>query len=183
MRQFPKIDVEGSSPSARFETPSGAGRPRGVARWQWQVDAALFHAACQHRWCCLSRAGHFGRHLPDSGYGKELLHNWIMARFYGRAPAWPLTTDHVDGNPANNTLANLRPATLLLQNLNRKTSLGFVRVGSRFRARLCKRWLGTFATEAEARAAYLGAKEKAMATEIRNSWLIYRNQLEEARNG
>ena len=166
----------------RPRTLFGSGRPRGVIDWSFRVDAGLFWEACRFRWWRLNK-GHWGRRLPGADAANILLHNWVMERLYGVAPHGELTTDHIDGNPSNNCLANLRPATATLQCLNRSGVAGVTLDRTRWKARLCGKSVGFYATEAEARAAYLGAKEKAMATEIRNSWLIYRKQLEDARNG
>lgn len=84
---------------------------------------------------------------------------------------WPLGgIDHIDGNPANNAISNLRTADQSenMQNLHRPhrdSSTGFLGVTrrrGRFEARIScrgdRRLLGTFDTAEEAHAAYLMAK-------------------------
>lgn len=182
MRWLPKTAQWARSPSPAPPPPFGTGRPRGEARWQWRVDATLFHAACQYRWWNQNKYGHIAGHFP--GRGNVLLHHWVMEQFYGIAPHGELTTDHIDGNPSNNCLANLRPATKELQMLNKRTPSGFdVYRNKRFQARLRGKVLGTFATEAEARAAYLSAKSQAIQEEVRKSWELFSRQIKEARNG
>jgi len=75
-----------------------------------------------------------------------------------------IETDHRDGDPANNRWDNLRPASRSQQNMNRD-SKGYYRDHTgRFRVQVCiegrKIHVGRFATEEEARAAYLDATRK-----------------------
>ena len=171
MRYLPK-------PVTRVRFPSPAlnlGRPRSRAYWRWRVDAHLFAEACQYRWHPLN-AGHWryrnGEHDPSF-----LLHNWVMEQAYGAAPAGCLTTDHIDGDPSNNCLANLRPATKQLQMLNKRGVTGATPDGKGWKARLRGKHLGTFATRKEAEAAYSTAKSEAIHREIAESWRLYGEQL------
>lgn len=83
---------------------------------------------------------------------------WLMT--HGQFPSGPL--DHIDGNVANNSPDNLRLVSVSenCQNVRRK---GVSRaVNGRWRARIMVNGksvsLGTFTTEAEAKAAYDSAK-------------------------
>ena len=93
---------------------------------------------------------------------------WL--HFYG---AWPTADiDHIDGNPSNNAIANLRDVShsVNLQNqqraqrCNNSGFLGVSRRGSCWRAQITadgkKRHIGTFNTPELAHAAYLEAKRK-----------------------
>lgn len=101
----------------------------------------------------------------------ECLHNWAFVQAHGRLPGDGLTVDHIDGNPSNNTLANLRPANSTLQRLNKK-SLGVCLVRGRWRAKVL-RYLGMFSTREEALAVAKRAKREAIEREEALSWAAF----------
>jgi hypothetical protein len=87
--------------------------------------------------------------------------------------AWPVgEIDHIDGNPRNNRLANLRDVDRATNMQNRRTAdrdsgtglLVAFRAGTRFEAKIMANGvlhrLGTFGTAAEAHEAYLVAKRR-----------------------
>ncbi len=96
-------------------------------------------------------------------------HRLIWLIVYGE---WPEIIDHIDGNKANNRLANLRNVTETVnnQNLRRANStnklgiLGVFELNGRFLASINidgkKKHLGCFDTPEQAHAVYLEAKRK-----------------------
>ena len=107
-------------------------------------------------------------------FGKAYLaHRLVWAWVFG---AWPRECiDHIDGNPSNNRLGNLRDVShaINLQNErrarrnNKSGFLGVSRDRNRWAASLMttgwKRHIGTFDTPQEAHAAYVAAKRIAHA--------------------
>lgn len=102
----------------------------------------------------------------------HLLHRIIWLHYYG---AWPSEwIDHINRNPADNRIANLRQATRSLNNQNRVNSYRRSKTGllgvsrrpdcNRFTAYICvngkNKYLGNFKTAELAHAAYRAAKEK-----------------------
>jgi len=92
---------------------------------------------------------------------------WLYV--YGTVPIGYI--DHIDGNPGNNAISNLRDVSQLInaQNIRRPKShnkstgvLGVNKNGSKFRAKICvnglHKHLGCFLTPEEAHEAYLKAK-------------------------
>lgn len=100
------------------------------------------------------------RHLTKAHRLVWLLHN----------KSWPSKNiDHIDGNPENNRIENLRQCTQSQNNQNqkkqrhyRKLPIGVSIKGNKFRARIMldrrEHWLGVFSTPEEAHAAYIAAK-------------------------
>lgn len=103
-------------------------------------------------------------------YRLHRAHRLVWLHVHG---AWPVgDIDHIDGNRANNRIANLRDVTRAENNQNQRSAashnaggvLGVspVHKSSRYRARIAvngeSRHLGCYATEEEAHAAYLDAK-------------------------
>jgi len=76
----------------------------------------------------------------------------------------PMQVDHIDGNPLNNDLSNLRVITRCQNQWNRKGTKGYTQTKSTGKWIACiivngkNIGLGTHATEEEAHAAYLQAK-------------------------
>ncbi len=86
---------------------------------------------------------------------------------------WPKgQVDHIDGNPANNAIANLRdvPQTLNQQNQRKAHAhnshgfMGVSRLGKKWQARIKvgadRMYLGVFTTPEDAHAVYLDAKRR-----------------------
>ena len=83
--------------------------------------------------------------------------------FYLTHGRWPAMIDHIDGNPLNNAADNLREITNAENQHNQRCAKGYtfdrgaykvaIKVGGQ------DIYIGRFRTEAEARAAYLGAKK------------------------
>ena len=63
---------------------------------------------------CLSDGG---RYIVSIDYKRYKLHRIIWFWHYG---FWPNEIDHIDGNPSNNNIDNLRPATRVQQMRNMK---------------------------------------------------------------
>jgi hypothetical protein len=98
----------------------------------------------------------------------------VMYRIAGHRLAWYLyygTTannqiDHIDGDPLNNRIVNLRDVTNQQNSLNRKRAKGYYwnKPKGKYQAEIClhgkSKYLGLFKTEEEAREAYMNAKEK-----------------------
>lgn len=103
-------------------------------------------------------------------YRQHKAHRLAWLYVHGVLPANQI--DHIDGNPANNRIDNLRDVTAAVNQQNRKRAqtnnklgfLGVTRSGNKFEAaiRLNKkvRHLGTFKTPEDAHQAYLGAKRR-----------------------
>jgi len=120
-------------------------------------------------------AGHIAGRLSVKGYWQVCLDNRrfyvsriIYKMHYGIDPEW---IDHKDGDRTNNTLENIRSATMLQNNRNVVKQVGFAGlVGvtkrrNRFMAKIRdqagkRRSLGTFNTAEEAHAAYREASSR-----------------------
>lgn len=77
----------------------------------------------------------------------------------------PVVVDHIDGNPLNNSIDNLRAADESLSSFNKRLSQkrfprGVQPNGSRYMARLAGSHLGTYATPEEAHAVYCAAAQQ-----------------------
>ena len=95
-------------------------------------------------------------------------HRLAWLYMHGEWPAGDI--DHIDGNPSNNAIANLRDVSHRVNQQNRRRAQSNNTSGFLGAARKRKRWqaiisvdgklrrLGTFDTPAEANAAYLEAK-------------------------
>ena len=94
-----------------------------------------------------------------------LAHRIIWAMLKKEDPG-AMQIDHINGNPGDNRIENLRKATVAQNNSNRKDVLGCVYIGkiNKWRARIKFNnktvHLGEFASKGDARAAYLLAKER-----------------------
>lgn len=99
---------------------------------------------------------------------KHLVHRVIWYLKHGSVPDF---LDHIDGNPLNNRIENLRPATKAQNAMNRRirsdNSTGFKGIypaGKKFRASICVSgknvYLGTFGTKEAAHGAYCVAAQQ-----------------------
>jgi hypothetical protein len=145
-----------------------------------------------YRWYPCNHDGHIGRSIDrDDGSRRSLyLHQHVWQLEHGTLPAKGLTIDHIDRNPSNNCIENLRPATPRLQGLNanrggtKELPRGVSRAGRRFRAQVSgpdgkPRRFGPFNTVAEAEAAYQSALADAIAEEEQRSWELFEKQKKE----
>lgn len=77
---------------------------------------------------------------------------------------WPDQVDHIDGNKRNNHPDNLRDVSNLVNSHNRLGGKGYCKKGNKYQAYITvcneRKWLGVFATEEEARAAHLEARQR-----------------------
>lgn len=101
--------------------------------------------------------------------GKLYLMHQII--WYMASGEWPLYIDHIDGNPANNSLSNLRSCTNQ-QNQGNKVKYvtntsgykGVSKTGKSYKASIMVNYksisLGTYATPEAAHAAYCAAADK-----------------------
>ena len=100
----------------------------------------------------------------SNGKLKHIVVHRLVYQHFGKDWNPELTVDHIDGNPQNNHISNLRMATQQEQNFNtklRKSKLGIKGVckkGDKYRAEIRingeKTYLGTFDTLEEASNAY-----------------------------
>lgn len=91
-----------------------------------------------------------------------LAHRLIWLCHYG---SWPKHfIDHINGNPRDNRLSNLRDVTHTQNMQNRPTARGYRRSGRGYEAIIVRnkrrKSLGTFLTQEEASAAYLSARAR-----------------------
>ena len=120
--------------------------------------------------------GVYGKVIRKKIYGYTFVQlRYQSKRFFigGHRLAWylhyghlPLNSiDHIDGNPSNNKIDNLRDVTHQQNMWNRRTAKGYtwMEKRSRFKVKIevngKSKHIGYFHTEQEARNAYLKAKE------------------------
>lgn len=122
--------------------------------------------------CIAGSIRHDGYVLIQFNMKRYLAHRIAWLYVYGEFP--PYQIDHIDGNPSNNVIANLRPATSQENNQNqifpRKDSTSgfmgvyFHKTNGKFIARIStgvnRKHLGCFDTADEASASYIAAKRK-----------------------
>jgi hypothetical protein len=93
---------------------------------------------------------------------KQLVHRVIWYLHHGNCPEF---LDHIDGNPLNNKIENLRPVTKQQNSMNRKVRSdnstgikGIYPKAKKYAANICingvNKYLGTFNTKELAQAAY-----------------------------
>lgn len=135
----------------------------GVFRWRRTLKTAIAGAEAGY----ITWSGH--RRI--SVLGKRLMaHRLAWLFVHGEMPNGMI--DHIDGDGANNRIANLRLATPQLNSENRRKAaadnrsgqLGVTPVGRKFKATIGSngktRHVGTYATAEQAHEAYLQAKRK-----------------------
>ncbi|MDD5375277.1 HNH endonuclease signature motif containing protein [Acidithiobacillus sp.] len=121
-------------------------------------------------------AGSFNRGYLEIGIGGKAYAGHRLAWLY-EFGCWPTKNiDHIDGNPGNNRICNLRDVSQSgnMQNLRRAQSnsthgiLGISKNGTNWAAQITaggvKHYLGTYATQELAREAYLLAKRQIHST-------------------
>lgn len=132
----------------------------GVLRWRISAGKA--------------KAGNIAGRTSPRGYRKVTIyyHSYLEHRlawlhYYGEWPKQQI--DHINRNPSDNRISNLRDVSISDNALNRKRErysnakgVSFIKCKGRWRATLClptrtQKYIGSFVTEAEARAAYANA--------------------------
>jgi len=109
--------------------------------------------------------GQIGRMYVQVDKKKHLVHRVIWFLHHNEVPEF---LDHIDGNPLNNRIENLRPATKAQNAMNRKVRAdsltgvkGIMKKGKKFGASIYLNnkpvYLGTFETVDLAKAAYAQA--------------------------
>jgi len=133
-------------------------RGRGKDSVRWKAGTSLGHSV---------KGGYF---LAGVDYTMYKLHRLVWLWHYGKFPEKHL--DHIDGNPSNNKIENLREVTDAqnMQNQRRpraNNKLGFqgvYKVKNRYRAVVTTngkgKHIGYFSTPEEAHQAYVLAKRK-----------------------
>ena len=116
---------------------------------------------------CLKKSGHINVVVDFCDYAAHRL-AWFYV--YGTWPKHGI--DHIDGDPANNRIENLREATKSQNAQNQRTAnrdnksgyLGVTKKGNRFVSRIKvdgrEKWLGTFDVAIDAHECYLAAKRQ-----------------------
>jgi hypothetical protein len=131
------------------------------------IDADVKDEVLQNYWSM----GGFRAKYPKAMIGRKmfLLHRFIWGLKREKLPA---IIDHIDCNPLNATMANLREATPSLSARNKWLGWGKYLPGTKKRG---QRWqsairinyktihLGSFASEFEAHAAYMSERSKLLA--------------------
>lgn len=124
----------------------------------------------KHKWYYVATTGYAARNVTIEGKQKtQLLHRFVMEAPEGRK----VVVDHVNHDKLNNTRENLRFCSQRDNAFNRKISSnykgsvdtrGTTKVGNKYIARIGVNWkqvyLGSFATQEEASAAYYEAAKK-----------------------
>lgn len=116
---------------------------------------------------CTRKSGYWQINIFRKAYGAQRI-AWLYV--FGE---WPIETiDHIDGDPANNSIGNLRDVShrtnlqnqLRPHNGSKSGILGVWQIKNRWSARIRSRgdhiYLGSFKTAAEAATAYLEAKRR-----------------------
>jgi len=130
-----------------------------------------------------SKSGHWLWNPCDGQV--DTLHRWVWLQCYGILPPEPLTIDHINRNPDDNRIANLRPATVELQRLNSgkhrhgdpDLPRGVSREKGRFFARLSGKRLGTFSTAEEASEVFQSALHEAISSEVTKAESLWLEQI------
>ena len=102
---------------------------------------------------------------PYTPFDIMRVHRLVLKAFLPNPAPWHYDcVDHIDGNPLNNRLVNLRWSNARLNAWNRERARGWDLHGHRYRAYLCERGrfrhLGMFDTPEEARARYLEERHR-----------------------
>jgi len=102
----------------------------------------------------------------------RLLHRLLVKTFIDPAFCAPLCVDHIDDDPGNNTLDNLRICTYRQNNINKCKGVTYIESSGKWRAQSSaigtkKSHIGCFDTEREAREAYLAFLRENLSEEDR----------------
>lgn len=170
------MNSDAAAPKEAYQPPLTVERCRELLRYDesvgiftWRIDRNSGIKAGDRAGYIARRHGYRLINLDDSPY---LEHRLAWYYVHG---IWPGHIDHIDGNPANNRIANLRVVSRAVNNQNRarpshhNTSgfLGVHRHRDKFQAKIKVdgkyRYLGTFATPQEAYAVYVAAKRRVHA--------------------
>jgi hypothetical protein len=143
---------------------------RGKAVPEIIIDSDMFDIVSRHSW--FLAGGGPGGVYPTAciKYKPTLLHRFVWMHKRGEVP--PII-DHIDRNPLNATIANLRSATPSLNarnaNIGRGKFLpGAYKVFHRWTSQICVNgkhiYLGMFATEQDAHEAYMRERNLLLST-------------------
>lgn len=108
---------------------------------------------------CINKRGYYVGMLG----GKLMLAHRVV--FFLQHNFWPIEVDHIDGNPLNNKISNLRAVTSS-ENSHNTLGRGYYlhkqtgKYNAYIKIRGMRKSLGLFATSQEARSAYLRAKRE-----------------------
>jgi hypothetical protein len=126
----------------------------------WRINRGRVHVGDE-----AGTIGQIGRMYVQADGKKHLVHRVIWFLHHNEVPEF---LDHIDGNPLNNNIENLRPATKAQNAMNRKVRAdsltgvkGIMKKGKKFGASIYLNnkpvYLGTFETVDLAKAAYAQA--------------------------
>jgi hypothetical protein len=126
------------------------------------IDGKVYGPRGLLRGTNLSR-GYIGTYIHHDGKLKRvLLHRMVYLLAHGYLPE---TVDHINRNPSDNRVENLRAATKREQQSNRSSKGFSIRTKNykkpRYEVSCDHKYIGVFDTEEEARVAYAAAKHKA----------------------
>jgi len=151
---------------ADFEAGTIRWRKRSPAHFKSDHDCAVFNTQFSGKIAGNSiKAGYKEVRV---GQTRTYVHRIIWEMANGPIPTG-LHIDHIDGNPSNNTLSNLRPATMSqnLMNAKRRTDNTSGRKGvcwhpksGKWMARVGTRYIGLFAKIEDAGIAYANAAKQ-----------------------
>ena len=153
----------------------------------FQIDEEFAEEVLKHTWFMSGSSGYPTARIAGR---PDMLHRFVWRLKHGSVPT---ELDHINRDPLDNRLANLRPATPSLNKLNRRrrtpTRRGLPQGVGRSAGRRARpyrsqiycngkpRHLGTFATPEEASAAYERARAERLAIEAQESEAQYQKEI------